>query len=245
MHMENQRLKRDLIAKLQNDILLLQGFKPASIAEHQLGLGPIESAFPNAVFPTGAIHEFICSTPECAAASQGFIAGILKILMRENGYCLYISRNRNLFPTALHTYGVQPHQIIFVDLERERDILWAMEEGLKCKQLTAVITELRDITFAQSRRLQLAVAQSHVTGFLLRTSSERIAPSTCVARWKVSPLESEQRDGLPGVGFPRWQVDLLRVKNGNAGSWQTEWAADHYAFPTTEAENTLHHRQIG
>ena len=29
---------------------------------------------------------------------------------------------------------------------------------------------------------------------------------------------------MPGVGFPRWQVDLLKVRNGNPGSWTVEWS---------------------
>jgi len=29
---------------------------------------------------------------------------------------------------------------------------------------------------------------------------------------------------LPGVGFPRLNVELLKVRNGKPGSWQVEWA---------------------
>jgi protein ImuA len=32
-------------------------------------------------------------------------------------------------------------------------------------------------------------------------------------------------DGLPGIGFPRWQVELLKVRNGKPGSWQLEWVS--------------------
>jgi protein ImuA len=28
---------------------------------------------------------------------------------------------------------------------------------------------------------------------------------------------------LPGIGFPRWQVELLKVRSGKPGSWQLEW----------------------
>jgi protein ImuA len=31
-------------------------------------------------------------------------------------------------------------------------------------------------------------------------------------------------DDLPGVAFPRWQVELLKVRNGKPGIWQLEWA---------------------
>jgi len=35
-------------------------------------------------------------------------------------------------------------------------------------------------------------------------------------------LATEKRD-LPGIGFPRWNVELLKVRNGKPGSWQMEW----------------------
>ena len=28
---------------------------------------------------------------------------------------------------------------------------------------------------------------------------------------------------MPGVGHPRWQVELLKVKNGKPGNWTVEW----------------------
>ena len=40
-----------------------------------MGLGPIKDAFPNASFPVGAVHEFLCAAPEDAAATAGFITG--------------------------------------------------------------------------------------------------------------------------------------------------------------------------
>jgi len=109
-----------------------------------------------------------------------------------------------------------------------------MEEALKCEGLAAVIAEVREISFAQSRRLQLAVESSRVTGFLLRNDPRKLGTTTCVARWQVTPLPSQLEDELPGVGFPRWQVDLLRVRNGNPGSWKLEWA-DGAFVPIEEA----------
>jgi len=226
--MAQETTKKEIVAQLQQEILMLQGFKPTLALDQRIGLGAIEASFPNAVFPIGAIHEFICAMPEIAAASQGFIAGVLHSLMQKGGICIYISRSRTLFPTALYAFGVEPHQIIFIDLEQERDVLWAMEEALKCKELAAVVAEVRDITFAQSRRLQLALEKSRVTGFILRTASDRITSTACVARWKISPIQTEQIDGLPGLGFPRWEVELLRVKNGNPGKWQVEWTAGKF-----------------
>jgi protein ImuA len=45
-----------------------------------------------------------------------------------------------------------------------------------------------------------------------------------VCRWQIHPIQSETENNLPGVGFPRWQVELLKVRNGKPGNWQLEWA---------------------
>ncbi|WP_259065698.1 ImuA family protein [Mucilaginibacter sp. X4EP1] len=237
--------KKDIISQLQKDILLWQGFTPPMAGQARgIGLGVLEQAFPNHVFPTGNVHEMLCPTPEHAAATSGFISGILTSLMQNGGACLWISTSRKLFPPALIAFDVEPDRLIFIDVQREKDILWVMEEALKCKGLSAVIAEVRNISFAQSRRLQLAVESSKVTGFLLRNDLRRLSSTTCVARWQISHLPSEPEDELPGVGFPRWQVDLLRVRNGNPGSWNLEWAEGHFITINEEAETILPERLI-
>lgn len=232
--------RKDIISRLQKDILQWQGFvpPPADTAKG-IGLGPLEDAFPNGVFPTGVIHEMLCPTHENAAAASGLMAGIMATLMRNEGTCLWISTCRKLFPPALATFNVPPDKIIFIDVQKEKDVLWAMEEALKCEGLAAVIGEVQELSFAQSRRLQLAVESSKVTGFLLRNDIKKLSSTTCVARWQISSLPSHLPDDLPGVGFPRWRVDLLRVRNGNPGSWQLEWVAGQF-IPVVEEQQIIH-----
>lgn len=241
-----EQLKRDIISQLQKDSLLRQGFNPpAAGAVSVVGLGPVESAFPNTVFPVGAIHEFITSNREQAAASVGFMAGLISGLAKKGGVCLWVSVSGKLFPPSLTTFDIEPDRMIFIDVAREKDVLWAMEEALKCEGLAAVIAEVGNISFAQSRRLQLAIESSKVTGFLLRSDPRRLGTTTCVARWQITPLPSEPEDGLPGVGFPRWQVDLLRVRNGSPGSWKMEWVDGRFLSVDEKMERmSLPERQI-
>ncbi|SEN93309.1 protein ImuA [Mucilaginibacter gossypiicola] len=240
--------QKDIISRLQKDILLWQGFTPPLGCKTKgIGLGPLESAFPNGVFPTGTIHEMLCPTYEHAAATGGLIAGLLTRLMQQGGVCLWVSMHRQLFPAALASYNVEPHRVIFIDVQHEKDLLWVMEEALKCEGLAAVIAEVREISFAQSRRLQLAVENSKVTGFLLRNDPRKLGSTTCVARWQITPLPSQPHDGLPGLGFPRWQIDLLRVRNGNPGSWKLEWIDGNF-IPVEEEKTVqidLHERIAG
>jgi protein ImuA len=214
--------KADIIAALQREILLLEGFKPASSeVTDNAGLNIIRNAFPNKIFPEGAIHEFICNSNEDITVSAAFICGITASLMKKNAPSVWITSTQNIFPPALTQFGIQPHNIIFIRLQKEREKLWAMEEALKCDALATVIAEIKDLSFTDSRRFQLAVERSKVTGLLLRLKPKNFA-TAAVTRWKISSAITPSNE-IPGVNFPAWNVELVKVRNGKAASWQMEW----------------------
>jgi protein ImuA len=215
--------KANIVGELQDAILGMQGFKTLGNPAVKIGLGTLNNAFPNATFPTGCIHEFISTNKEDSAATSGFLAGLLSLLTRGEGTSLWISNSRTLFPPALKQFGIQPDHFIFIDLKKEEDVLEAMDEALKCAAFNAVIGELKNISFKTSRRLQLAVEQSQVTGFILRQNTKMVGTTACVSRWKISHLRSEVIEDLPGVGFPAWKVELLKIRNGKPGSWDMQW----------------------
>lgn len=227
--------KQELIDKLRRDLLGWEGFRPVAPEERQsFGLGPIENAFPNQTFPTGALHEFISTRPEFTAAIGGFIAGIMQTLLEKGGVCVWVSYTRRIYPPALKRFGVDPDRIIFIDVVREKDVLWVTEEALKCQGIAAVICETRLLSLLESRRLQLAIEQSQVTGFILRKDVRQLNNTACTARWTVKPLRSKLRSGMPGVGHPRWQIELLKVRNGQPGSWTLEWKNNAFLHPQKE-----------
>jgi protein ImuA len=216
-------LKADIIAGLQADILLSEGFKSANNTSLDWGLGVIKNAFPNGSFPLGCVHEFLSAKEEDSSATNGFVAGLLSSLMGKSGTSFWISCSRKLFPPALKNFGIEPDRFIFIDLRNEKEVAWAMEETLKCGALTSVIAEMSEISFTTSRRLQLAVEKSQVTGFVLRSNYRKLNPTACVCRWKITPVPSEAVDDLPGIGFPSWRVELLKVRNGKPGTWDIQW----------------------
>lgn len=226
--------KEEIISKLRQDMIRWEGFKPPQPgANSDLGLGPVAAAFPDGVFPTGAIHEFISSRPEETSASGGFIAGLVQKLLSNGGVCLWISYSRRIYPPALKLFGIDPDRVIFVDVPLQKDVLWVMEEALKCDGVATVICETRELSFTESQRLQLAVEKSRVTGFILRKDVRKVNTTACVTRWQITPVRSQLRPGMPGVGCPRWQVNLLRVRNGRPGHWTIEWKKQ--AFRTITA----------
>jgi protein ImuA len=222
--------KQDIFAQLQREVLALQGIRPPTSGQVDLGLGPIMAGFPDSIFPTAAVHELISPRPENSPASSGFTAGLISGLMRPGGACVWVSCNRRIYPPGLQSFGIEPDRVVFMDMRNEKEVLWATEEALKCDGLAAVVGEIRDLTMTASRRFQLAVEQSRVTGFVLRHQPRNLHPTASVARWHITHLPSKTDTGLPGIGFPRWNVELTRIRNGKPGVWQLEWQAGRFLF---------------
>lgn len=220
--------KAHIISQLQKELLNLTCSKQlAHDSNLPAELGFLKKHLPNANFPIGAIHEFLCGANESVAATEGFVSALVSTLMKNNAVTVWVSSNKNLFPPALRLFGVDPDRIIFIQLHKEKELLWAMEEALKCNGLAAVVCELPELSFTSSRRFQLAVEQSAVTGFIVRINPRKLTTTACVTRWQISSLPSDTTN-LPGVGFPKWNVELLKVRNGKPGSWQVEWAAGKF-----------------
>ena len=220
-----------VLARLQREILPLQGLiKNLNNPILDSNLGQLRNAFPGCTFPLGAVHEFIGEKWEDTTAAMGFISGLLSSLMRSGSATLWIGADLAVFPTALTSFGIDPGKIIFIELKKENELLWTIEEALKCESLAAVVGCVRGLSFTASRRLQLAVEKSRVTGFILRPGLEKLNTTSCITRWKISSLPGYAPDGLPGVGFPRWNVELLKVRNGRPGNWQIECIAGRFHY---------------
>jgi protein ImuA len=227
---------------LQEEILTMQGIRPALNPFAHHSLGPLRYSFPNYSFPTGAVHEFITESKESSASTTAFITGLLSSISinthRKVGPMLWIAPSRKLFPATLKSFGIEPDNLIFADIKKGKDIMWAMDEALKCDALSAVVAEMSELSFTESRRLQLAVEKSRVTGFVLRTDPKKVGTTACVSRWKITPTHSESIDGMPGVGSPQWKVELLRIRNGKPGAWELRWENGKFNY-VNEKDNNI------
>jgi protein ImuA len=213
-----------IIAQLQRQILLLTGSKQLPNINHAQKLPFFAGHMPNGCFPLGAVHQFSCANPEAQAASTAFIAAIQSSLFATSAVTVCISQRQTIYPPALRLFNLQPQQFIFITPKNNTQCLWATEEALQCPGVTSVITNITDCTFTQSRRLQLAVEKSSVTGFILTPQQKAAQNNACFSKWQIQQLPSQAIEGLPGVGYSQWQVNLQKIRNGKIGSWQLVWA---------------------
>jgi len=137
-----------------------------------------------------------------------------------------------IHPPALAAVGLTPDRVVYVHARKPKIVLLVMEEGLRHRGLAGVVAEFSGaLGLTASRRLQLGAEQSGVTAFLLRRSRcfdnpILLEPSAAVTRWRVATVPSgpplPHVPETPGLGRPRWRVDLIRCRGGEAHSWIVE-----------------------
>ncbi len=113
--------------------------------------------------------------------------------------------------------------VIRVAARNAADVLWVMEEGLRCKGLAGVIGEVWGapavLDFTASRRLSLRAEAYGVPAFLLHLSATP-RPSVACERWRVRSLASSVHPFDPqSPGEARWDMELFRARWRRPGRW--------------------------
>ncbi|WP_298333374.1 recA-like protein [uncultured Erythrobacter sp.] len=114
-------------------------------------------------------------------------------------------------------------RVICVEARRPEDALFALEEGLKCRDLACVIGEIvgnpRALDFTASRRLSLAAEKHGVALWLVRLEAEADLSSARM-RWRARPgVSSAPRWNMNGPGEAVWQAELFRARSHAPGKW--------------------------
>ena len=115
------------------------------------------------------------------------------------------------------------HRLLHVAAKTPEDALFALEEGLRCRDLAFVIGEIagnpKALSFTASRRLSL-VAETHgVPLWLVRLDALRDL-SSARQRWQVTAAPSlAPRWNKAAPGAPAWHAELFRARNHPPGEW--------------------------
>jgi len=204
-----------------------------------LGVDGVDECLSNSSLTMAALHEVSPNRPLDAPAAMGFVVALLVRLqrgLRHSGrkHILWCARGFEarefgaLYGPGLQQMGLDPSLLRIVRVERDIDVLWAMEEGLGCSALAGVVGEVADASLTATRRLLLAAGKSGVPGILLRSSGP-MAPSAAYSRWRVGmapSLSPHSDDLIAGTDnrafFPAWQVERAPQRSGNMNGQQTK-----------------------
>jgi len=115
------------------------------------------------------------------------------------------------------------HRLIHVAAKTPEDALFAMEEGLRCRDLAVVVGEVagnpRALDFTASRRLTLT-AEKHGISLLLVRLDAQADLSSARMRWRLtSAPSSPPRWNIAAPGRPAWHAELFRARAHPPGEW--------------------------
>ena len=226
---------REKVRRLERAHSAQRGGRAASVA---LGLPAIDALLPDGGLLTGALHEIeagpapsgrVASHDGAALGFAGHIVG--RFVRQTGGTILWCRRPTGTFdaPPYMPTLSAwfDPARVLMVTAQRDADLFWAMEEGLRCPGIAAVLGETRAADPTAGRRLSLAAEKSGIPALLLRAQP---APpqSVCATRWRIVSAPSHSTPGLSDVGAARWRLELRRNRFGTPSaaeipSWLVEW----------------------
>jgi protein ImuA len=245
------RTDNTLLARLRERIRRIEHPAATVYGVLPFGITTIDRALPGGGLARGALHEFLGAggDEEDGALAAAFAAYTLgRLTGTADGIALWCLPRPDLYGPGLAAHGLDPGRVVLVQAPCDAEILWAMEEGLRASGIVAVVGEVGTLAAVASRRLQLAAERSGTTAFLLRrwrdggqAARERALPNAAVTRWRIAALPSRAVRGEPGVGHPRWRIELLRCRGGEPACWEMEVpdATDHVSLAAALADRPI------
>ncbi len=223
---------REKVRRLERANSVQRRGRAASV---KLGMPAIDALLPEGGLLTGALHEIEAGPGPSGrvaphdGAALGFAAHLLGRF--GPGTILWCRRPTGTFDAAPYAAALSswfdPARLLMVTARRDEDLFWAMEEGLRCPGIAAVLGETRAADPTAGRRLSLAAEKNGVPALLLRAQPGP-PQSVCATRWRIASASSASTPGLTDVGAARWRVELRRNRFGTPSadeipSWLLEW----------------------
>jgi protein ImuA len=188
------------------------------------------------------LHELAPAASAHLAGANGFAVALAALASQRCGEVLWVATDfaageaGGPYGPGLALFGMAPARLIVLRVPRVADVLWAMEEALRCRALACVIAELTgegeaaDLT--ATRRLSLAAREggSGGQGFgLLLRHRTTVAPSAAATRWEIASSPSRS-DAFGGLGRARFELILRKNRRGPCGRWIVDWDHHERAF---------------
>jgi protein ImuA len=149
----------------------------------------------------------------------------------------------------IHPPGLPTQNLIHVEARDARDALWAMEEGVRCCALSAVIGELwgdpRALDFTATRRLAVASEKSGTPCWLVRLGGSANL-SGARMRWRIGSAPSLIHPfDTRAPGMPAWDAELFRARGMPPGRWSIahDRAADRFHLVAAPGDRAVGEEQ--
>ena len=191
------------------------------------------------VEPTATLAELFADSPR-----DGGWAGFLLGQVDRARPLLWVQDRMAILESGrAHPPGLDLGELIHVEARDPKAALWAMEEGLRCAAIGAVIGEIwgdpAALDFTATRRLAVAAERHGVAAFLVRLGGTANL-SGARLRWRVASAPSlSNRLNLRAPGTATWQAELFRARGSMPATWRLTDEANRLHLVAQPADRTL------
>ena len=160
-----------------------------------------------------------------SSARDGGATGFLLAQLPRGKPLLWVQERMAMLEAGrIYPPGLGVSELIHVTARDARAALWAMEEGLRCTALGAVIGEVwgdpKALDFTATRRLAVAAERHGVAAFLVRLGGHANL-SGARMRWRIASAPSLVHPlDFKAPGDPAWHAELFRARGFAPGRWQ-------------------------
>lgn len=204
---------------------------------------------PSVSGPLPPPHEIVGRMPTLSELfavhpRDGGWAGFLAAQVDGSKPLLWVQERMAILESGrVHPPGLSMQDLIHVEVRDARDALWAMEEGLRCAALSAVIGEIwgdpKALDFTATRRLAVASERSGVAAFLIRLGGHANL-SGARMRWRIGSAPSLANELDPKApGTPVWDAELFRARGAPPGRWTIAHEADRFHLAAAPGDRAV------
>jgi protein ImuA len=249
-------LRADTLRQLRHSMARLDASQQALTQAKRplrLGVDALDSVLTGGL-AFGALHELAPALPIDTGAATGFALALAARAIRSEhdlgrkpgtpfrdharGHVLWIQSDFGKiehgapYGPGLDLFGLALDRLTVLTVAHTNDMLWAMEEALRCRAIKLVIGELPEERASDdgmaARRLSFTARDAGGLALLLRPHPA-VAPSAAATRWQVSAAPSTP-DEFGGLGHTIFALSLTKNRRGPCGRWLIAWDHHEHVF---------------
>ena len=183
----------------------------------------VDRMLPSSGYTRGTLVDWIAP----AGCAADFLSlSVASAACKNGGALVVIDPDRQFFPTAAAAMGINMDNLIVLRSAEKpdghiraigQDLLWAIDQSLRCPAVAAVWGPLPKVDDRWQRRFQLSAEASGAMGLFVRPLALARQPSWSEVQWLVSPstlsntTQTEQENDF-GV-----RLNLVRCRGTHGG----------------------------
>jgi len=174
---------------------------------------PWDRCVPRGAVRPGLIVEWL--TDHAGDGGGALACQWTRHFLERGGALVIVDDDGEFYSPAAARYGLSLDRTIVVRPSNHKEVIWTLEQSLRCRGVAATWCRLARLADREFRRLQLAAETGGGLGLFFRPATARAEPTWADLRWLVQPVAGGTEFSSSGR---RIRLELLHCRVGTGGA---------------------------